>query len=237
MTAEIEECVAEYRRNRHHLISFAGSVRDFFAQHPTLSCGSTPVLHSIRMRLKDEDHLRDKLKRKQEEGRPILRDEFLNKVNDLAGIRLLHIYQNQYKQIHEVINEQLDRRDWVLHEQPVAYTWDPESVRFFNSLGLRIELKESFYTSIHFVLKPRDDSLICCELQVRTLFEEIWGEVDHWINYPHPIGSVSCSEQIRVLSRLVGAGSRLADSIFRAYDEHVARATKDQDQSKSTLIG
>lgn len=223
MTAEIERCIEEYKRNKHHLISFAESIRNFFAQHPALSSGATPVLHSIRMRLKDDDHLRDKLRRKSESGQPVESVDLLKKVNDLAGIRLLHIYQAQFGQIHGVIVDQLSRRDWVLHEPPVAYTWDPESKAFFEKLGLRTEVKESFYTSIHFVLKPRDDSQICCELQVRTLFEEIWGEVDHWINYPHRTSSVSCGEQIRVLSRLVGAGSRLTDSIFRAYDEYLAQ--------------
>jgi len=78
-------------------------------------------------------------------------------------------------------------------------------------------VKESFYTSIHYVVKPRKDSEVSCEIQVRTLFEEIWGEIDHAINYPHPTDSLSCREQIRVLARLVGAGSALADSIFRIH--------------------
>ncbi|WP_315782452.1 hypothetical protein [Bradyrhizobium sp. SZCCHNPS1003] len=30
----------------------------------------------------------------------------------------------------------------------------------------------------------RPDSPLSCEIQVRTLFEEIWGEIDHQLNYP-----------------------------------------------------
>jgi len=67
------------------------------------------------------------------------------------------------------------------------------------------------------VVKPRQDSEVSCEIQVRTLFEEIWGEVDHQINYPRECDVLACREQIRVLARLVGAGSRLADAIFRTY--------------------
>jgi len=122
--------------------------------------------------------------------------------------------------IQNVIEGQLNRGDWILNEPPIAYTWDPESRLFFEGFGLQTRVKESSYTSIHYILKPRSDSPICCELQVRTLFEEIWGEIDHQINYPHPIADSSCREQIRVLSRLVGAGTRLADSIFRAYRSH-----------------
>jgi ppGpp synthetase/RelA/SpoT-type nucleotidyltranferase len=58
---------------------------------------------------------------------------------------------------------------------------------------------------------------LCCEIQVRTLFEEIWGEVDHQINYPFPSKSIACREQIKVLSKIVGAGSRLLDSLQRVH--------------------
>ena len=80
-------------------------------------------------------------------------------------------------------------------------------------------VQESLYTSIHYVIKPRTNSPVSCEIQVRTLFEEIWGEIGHLVNYPEPTDSVACREQIGVLARLVGAGSRLADSIFRVYSD------------------
>ena len=54
--------------------------------------------------------------------------------------------------------------------------------------------------------KPKHDSYVCCEIQVRTLFEEIWGEIDHSINYPESTQSKTCKEQLRVLSKLVSTG-------------------------------
>ena len=74
---------------------------------------------------------------------------------------------------------------------------------FFESLGLDVKLKESYYTSIHYLIKPKASSDVCCEIQVRTLFEEIWGEIDHTLNYPVPTKSKACREQLRVLSKLV----------------------------------
>lgn len=222
MTNQIEECILEYQRTRHRLAAFQASVSKFFSDHPLLNEGSLPVLHSIRARMKDEDHLRDKLRRKEADGKTVSPSNLLHDINDLAGVRLLHLYPQQFGKIHEVIMEQVASDEWALHEAPVAYTWDPDSVQYFTSLNLTTKLKESSYTSIHYLIKPRRDSAICCELQVRTLFEEIWGEVDHSINYPHKTTSLSCREQISVLSRLVGAGSRLTDSIYRAYAQHQA---------------
>jgi putative GTP pyrophosphokinase len=44
--------------------------------------------------------------------------------------------------------------------------------------------------------------------------EEVWGEVDHKVNYPHESKSVACVEQIKALARSTSAATRLVDSIF-----------------------
>ncbi len=212
-----EECLDEYRRNRHHLLSWCESIRQFFAEHPALSRGPFPVVHSIRARMKDEEHLRDKLQRKAADGEQIRAEDLLARVTDLAGIRVLHLFQAQFAEINDVIMGQMRRGDWCLREPPVAYTWDPECTQFFEELGIDTELKPSHYTSIHYTVKPRRDSNLACEIQVRTLFEEAWGEIDHQINYPNESKIRTCREQLRVLAKLVGASTRLADSIFSSH--------------------
>lgn len=220
-------------QSRLHLFKiYQTGVESVFREDPVLKT-IPPTVHSIRTRIKDLDHLRDKLARKQTQGREITPQNLFQRITDIAGVRILHLYQGQFEQIHQCIQGQLDRGDWVLHEKPKAYTWDPESRRFFERFGLNVQVKENFYTSIHYVVRPRADSEVSCEIQVRTLFEEIWGEIDHAINYPQATCSLSCREQIRVLARLVGAGSRLADSIFRIHvDEERPRGASEE---KSTM--
>ena len=101
-------------------------------------------------------------------------------------------------------------------------TWDPESKQMYDNLQITTEVRPTFYTSVHYLIKPNNNNPnpICCEIQVRTLFEEIWGEIDHSINYPHPTDNIACKEQLRVLSKLVGTGTRLADSIFRTLNDY-----------------
>jgi len=38
-------------------------------------------------------------------------------------------------------------------------------------------VRVSYYTSVHYLVKPKEESNIICEIQVETLFEEIWGEL------------------------------------------------------------
>lgn len=213
---------------------YQAGVVSVFREDPLLKT-DPPTIHSIRTRIKDLDHLRSKLVRKVEEGIKLTEANIFDVITDIAGVRVLHLHQQQFALIHESIQGQVKRGDWVLHEKPKAYTWDPESQDFFVSFGLDVQVKESYYTSIHYVVRPRPDSEVSCEIQVRTLFEEIWGEIDHTVNYSYPTTSLACREQIRVLARLVGAGSRLADSIFRSHTEHQEKfAQSENEPNKSS---
>lgn len=214
----INSAVDEYKSKKHIFERFRKGVVDFFSLDPTLNEYGTSVIHSIKSRLKDAEHLRDKIDRKWNEETPISKENIFSKITDLAGVRVLHLYQDQFPRIHNQIMKNVESGDWHLHEPPVVYSWDPEATEFFKQLDLTTKVKPSYYTSIHYLVKPREDSEIICEIQVRTLFEEIWGEIDHQINYPHPTDSKACQEQLRVLSKLVSTGTRLADSIYRTKD-------------------
>jgi ppGpp synthetase/RelA/SpoT-type nucleotidyltranferase len=216
---DVNKIVAKYEDEKHYFERFMNGVVDIFKLEPKLNEYGNPIVYTIKSRLKDPDHLRDKISRKWDDENPLTPDNIFDRITDLAGVRVLHLYQDQFKILHEHIQKQVNSGDWFLKENPVAYSWDPESTNYFKDLGLDPKIKDSYYTSIHYVIMPRANSNICCEIQVRTLFEEIWGEIDHTINYPHPTESISCKEQLRVLSKLVSTGTRLADSIFRTHNQ------------------
>ena len=207
----------------HDIDLFRENTVRFFETHPQL-IQSPRTVHSVKSRMKDLEHLREKIQRKSSSDDPITPDNIFERITDIAGVRVLHLCQSQFTDIHTAIKEKLNSQDWVLFEPPKAYTWDPESQDFFTSHDLNVEVKDSLYTSIHYVIKPRENSPVSCEIQVRTLFEEVWGEIDHMSNYPDPTHSVFLKEQIGVLARLVGAGSRLADSIWRTYSDEITKS-------------
>ena len=223
MEQHIIEAVDAYIAKQFEYDQFLVAVLTFFQKHPLLNKKPFPVIHSIKSRFKDPVHLADKIERKVKTGRIVNKENIFSEITDLIGVRVLHLHQDQFKFIDAAINEKVQSGDWLFVEPPKAYTWDPESAQFYNSLNIRTEVKETFYTSIHYTVKPNNYNQICCEIQVRTLFEEIWGEIDHTINYPLPTDSLGCREQIKVLARLVSTGTRLADSIFRTAQEHTSK--------------
>lgn len=226
---DINDIVEYYKKHMHLIKPFKATVESFFYTHPELNCEPFPIIHSVKSRIKDPEHLRDKLKRKQSSQRVISTANLFAQITDLVGIRVLHLYQDQFPIIHQAILENINNGEWAFVEPPMAYSWDPETKIMYEELGLKNEIRPTYYTSVHYVIKPNNQNAnpICCEIQVRTLFEEIWGEIDHTLNYPHPTESIPCKEQLRVLSKLVSTGTRLADSIFRSHEDYKCRKQKD----------
>ena len=197
---------------QYELKAFLQTVLFFFENNPALK----GIVHSVKSRMKDPEHLKDKIERKKQNGKSIDEKNLFTVVNDLIGVRVLYLYQDQFELIHnELLKKVNETKDWMFVEAPKAYTWDPETREYFEKLDIHTEVRDTYYTSVHYVIKPNNElSNITCEIQIRTLFEEIWGEIDHTINYPHPTEIVACKEQLRVLAKLVSTGTRLADLVL-----------------------
>ena len=189
-------------------------------------------MHSIKSRLKDPKHLKDKLYRKLADCKnkdakfSYTPDNLFKKVTDLAGVRILHLHTRQMKEIDKCLKRIFEEQSLLLKEGPSARTWDDESREFFKSIGIETVNSQTMYTSVHYIIASNNRNSITCEIQVRTLMEEVWGEVDHSINYPHTIGDVSCKEQILVLARATSTATRLVDSIFATVDDIAVRQEK-----------
>jgi putative GTP pyrophosphokinase len=186
-----------------------------------------PFIHTVKGRLKEPDHLRHKLIRKAKKAKKegiefdITEENLSIKLNDLVGVRIIHLHTKQFEKINLILKDLLKEENYEIVEGPIAKTWDDESRRYFRSIqGVQTEDNENMYTSVHYDV--RANSRTTCEIQVRTLMEEVWGEVDHSINYPEQTGCFSCREQIKALARSTSSSSRLVDSIFSTYEEFLS---------------
>ncbi len=193
------------------------------------------LIHTTRSRTKEPSHLREKLERKAKAAKisgqqfSITPETLFTTVTDLAGIRLLHLHTSQISDINKEIRSIFEEQKFPLLEGPFARTWDDEYREFFETIGVTTQKSPTMYTSVHYVIASGSRTTITCEIQVRTLMEEVWGEVDHTINYPTPATSVACREQIRALARATSSATRLVDSIFatvKDISEHAEAAAK-----------
>ena len=63
------------------------------------------------------------------------------------------------------------------------------------------------YRSVHYIIKYKG---IYLEIQVRTLFEEGWGEIDHAVVYPYYQNDKILKEYTELLNRLSGLADEMS---------------------------
>ena len=214
----VTELVNHYKANQVFFKKMAEQLASAVHNSPALMS----YVHSTKWRIKDPKSLKDKLFRKikiaKQKGRKhnLSTANLFTRINDLAGFRILHLHTEQIIGIDRELREVFKESRYALAEKPKARTWDDESRNFYKAHGIRPVASPQMYTSVHYVIKPNNRTRLTCEIQVRTLAEELWGEVDHAMNYPHLSPVATCREQIKVLARVTSSCSRLVDSIYRA---------------------
>ena len=79
-----------------------------------------PSVHSVRWRVKDTDHLLEKIIRKCAEGQKKYKNvdskNYFEIVSDLVGLRALHLFKDDCFSIDSDL-----RRTWTPSEPPIAY--------------------------------------------------------------------------------------------------------------------
>jgi ppGpp synthetase/RelA/SpoT-type nucleotidyltranferase len=220
---QIGACVDHFRGNWPRFETLRQMALALLTPHEKLR----PFIHSIRSRVKDPDRLQEKLILKamdaleNSEDFDIVPENLFSRITDLAGVRVLHLHTHQMTEINPFLLDMFETNSWDVTEGPVANTWDDEYRTYFESIGIETQKNTRMYTSVHYLVRTNPDSLYSCELQVRTLVEEVWGEVSHTIDYPRETSSVACREQLRALARVSSGCGRLVDSIFKSHTEHI----------------
>ena len=180
------------------------------------------VVHSVRYRIKEPSHLVNKLVRKclghdNKPARRITKDNLFNLdngVTDLGGVRALHLYRHQWRAIHRHLNSKIpgfklkQREAFIpLDEDIPSYNSRTKLEGFFKKEIFKRQ--DTQYISLHYTFEyDTPGPPIYIECQVRTLFEEGWGEIDHELHYPEKAHKVVGTQ----LKALHGA-TQVADKI------------------------
>ena len=218
----IERAITHFEQRRHLFETFSKSVVGHLIGHPELA----ELIHFIKWRVKSMGSLREKLRRKtiaekskeqRERGELINEGNLFEKVVDLAGVRILHLHTEQMRRIHQLILDVIREQKYDLVGVPTAHCWDSEYEQIFREYGIKTETRGTMYTTVHYDIIANQRTRITCELQVRSLMDEVWSEVSHRVNYPNMSSSEACRDQLKVLARLTTGGTRLVDSIFKAH--------------------
>ncbi|AGF55296.1 RelA/SpoT domain-containing protein [Clostridium saccharoperbutylacetonicum] len=176
---------------------------------------SENMVHSVKSRIKDPDRLIEKIIRKTEDRKSKYGSDFeftvenyKNEINDLIGIRVIHIFKDQWQGIHEFIS-----KTWNVIEI-TANVRDGDNIEVFDDPSIEVRSKASGYRSVHYLVEfyPTNQKVIA-EIQVRTIFEEGYGEIDHRLRYSHNEIPEILKSNLLLFNRIVGSADEMASLI------------------------
>ena len=153
-------------------------------------------IHTILYRIKDESRLIEKIdqenKRSELDVTPITHKNFHERIGDIIGIRIICLRLSDIVKVEAYL-------EFLVEENIFKFIQEPDYKRSFvlpidpgKSIPQNINLQYSGYSSIHYEVKLGDNSdageefkKIQIELQLRTILEEAWGEIDHKYRYAY----------------------------------------------------
>lgn len=205
---DVLQAIAKHHDERNHsLCTAAGAIADRLR--------TFGGVHSVRWRVKDTDHLLEKIIRKklQPEQNPryvdISVENYTKVVTDLIGVRALHLFKD----------------DCILIDQAIRETWECKEVTIYTRKGdseptalieTGGEPKEhpKGYRSVHYIVETKPEKfLVYGEVQVRTLFEEGWSEIDHKVRYPNFSDNPNVELFLSIFNGLAGSADEMGSFV------------------------
>lgn len=185
-----------------------------------------PEVHSVRFRIKDIEHLIEKIIRKaveyEETDIEFNKDTYLVEITDVIGIRALYVFKSDYLPLHKSIITNYKRN---FCEKPQVKLREGDDKKIYKGLK-NVEFQFGVdYRSIHYTVRHTDADkiMVPIEIQTRSIFEEGWSEINHNLLYKK--SHISVAEEIvlkqasSILSSLAGDCDTLGD-LMKTIAEH-----------------
>lgn len=175
-------------------------------------------LHSVRYRVKDSNHLISKIIRKKlaNPDRNFSLSNYDQELTDLVGIRILYISKDDLELIDTWIRNSFDL---CLNELPKMF-YRVGDIKTLESASFERIPHTHGYRSAHYIIKQNyNNHVYHAELQVRSIFEEGWSEIDHKILYPNNLENSYLKQFSRVLNSLSGNADELATLMLSSIKE------------------
>jgi len=201
---EIYEDYMEYKNSYENQAEFIANI-----------LRSQEMVHLVKSRIKESERLIEKVIRKTEDRKikygdnfEFTVDNYKNEINDLIGIRVIHIFKDQWQEIHEFI-----LKTWKVIEI-TANVRGGDNIEVFENQSIEVRSKASGYRSVHYLVEfyPTSQKVIA-EIQVRTIFEEGYGEIDHRLRYSHNEIPEILQSNLLLFNRIVGSADEMASLI------------------------
>jgi len=197
------------------------------------------AVHSLKIRLKDPEHLIEKIIRKKFDDSSLnfSLENYRTQIPDLIGIRAIHLFKADWIKIHEFITGKFE-----LCKKPIANIRKGDSESFVHEFRAKdCEIKEHKfgYRSVHYLVQSKPArGWHMAEIQLRTIFEEGWSEIDHRIRYPYDTDNPILSQYLFMFNRLAGSADEMGSFVMllKCKFEELSRKAQESLEEKDKAI-
>jgi putative GTP pyrophosphokinase len=208
---ELEAIATDFGPKRNSLLSTANTIANLLQ--------TLPDVHSTKARIKSTSGLVAKIIRKkiEDSGRVISLSNYEEELTDLIGVRALHLLKDRWPPICKFIED-----NWNPHEPPVAYYREgdpPDVLEAYKKANLEPKARPAGYRSIHHVIEcsvTKAKRLV--EIQVRSLFEEGWSEIDHNVRYPKKTDDKALDSFLMLFNSVAGTADLMGTFLMTLRD-------------------
>lgn len=195
--------VMSYAKNSELMIRMSGTV------------DHDDIVKGVIYRMKDFDTVVEKTIRKKY---PLTMDSIKTNITDIAGVRIITYYRDDvYRVRNEIVRSSglkvLEEIDYIKNPKPNGY----------RSLHLVLEVPISIPSKSETTVEGENTAedkkapaiIVPVEVQIRSMFEEVWGEGDHLINYKNDTPSEEAIAAFKDIGDLL---DQLDDDLIRLRD-------------------
>lgn len=194
-------------------------------------------INSVRWRVKDPIHLLTKIVRKrkeaiQEENKEskyltINVKNYKEIITDLVGLRAIYLFKHHWKIVDDYvcsnfrINENENENIYHASEDDLSFYYENNYIKEVNGFKLKYirSEKSSKYRSTHYIIDANFPHNFKLELQIRSILDEAWGEIDHFLRYPDHEEDAQLKRQMTVLNGAINGCEELVTTYFKEFQE------------------
>ncbi|GJM64544.1 hypothetical protein [Persicobacter diffluens] len=166
----------------------------------------SPIRQSL-FRIKHPEKVIEKIFRKPQYFPDKLSEESLKNMHDTIGVRIIVYFSSQLS----LIDKELRNSGFfeIDPNTPPEAFFEPAMLMRLGLSHIESKQKESGYRSIHYMVRLKNSALPedqrpVFEIQVRTLAQDLWSELEHVLSYkPETRPHFSAKQRFQILSREV----------------------------------
>ncbi|MCL2137777.1 MAG: hypothetical protein FWH40_09755 [Coriobacteriia bacterium] len=169
----------------------------------------TPI-HRIYSRIKRPESVEDKIYRKPNSFPDGLTKNSIKKMSDTIGVRIVTFFFEDLLLVHKLLLSEPRLRISSI-DPPKAYL-NQSQVGLLGMFGdIQVDHKDSGYLSIHYIVQLVDSCIPeenrpWFEIQLRTIIEEAWGEIEHQLGYkPEKKTTLAVRKQFKIITSYLSA--------------------------------